>query len=112
MSHLYLFDADGRCFTKVTTDGADDDAEGTAERNHAAAYILSDEDMPVTHARHVAGALVNVPPPPRKLDYHEKRFLEYPPITDQLDALWKGGVEAEAMRAKVRAIKEKYPKTT
>ena len=42
--------------------------------------------------------------------YIAKRAAEYPPIGDQLDALWKGGAEAEAMLAKVQAIKTKYPK--
>ena len=42
--------------------------------------------------------------------YKAKRAAEYPPIGDQLDALWKGGAEAEAMLAKVQAIKAKYPK--
>jgi hypothetical protein len=42
--------------------------------------------------------------------YIAKRQAEYPPIGDQLDALWKGGAEAEAMLAKVQAVKQKYPK--
>ena len=42
--------------------------------------------------------------------YKAKRAAEYPPIGDQLDALWKGGAEAEAMLAKVQAVKAKYPK--
>jgi hypothetical protein len=42
--------------------------------------------------------------------YIAKRQAEYPPIGDQLDALWKGGAEAEAMLAKVQAVKAKYPK--
>lgn len=42
--------------------------------------------------------------------YIAKRVAEYPPIGDQLDALWKGGAEAEAMLAKVQAVKQKYPK--
>ena len=42
--------------------------------------------------------------------YIEKRQMEYPSIGDQLDALWKGGAEAEAMLAKVQAVKQKYPK--
>jgi hypothetical protein len=42
--------------------------------------------------------------------YINKRVAEYPPIGDQLDALWKGGAEAEAMLAKVQAVKAKYPK--
>ena len=42
--------------------------------------------------------------------YKAKRAAEYPPIGDQLDALWKGGAEAEAMLARVQAVKQKYPK--
>ena len=42
--------------------------------------------------------------------YIAKRASEYPSIGDQLDALWKGGAEAEAMLAKVQAVKQKYPK--
>ena len=42
--------------------------------------------------------------------YKYQRAPEYPPIGDQLDALWKGGEEAAAMLAKVQAVKAKYPK--
>ena len=42
--------------------------------------------------------------------YKEQRQLEYPPIGDQLDALWKGGDTATAMLAQVQAVKAKYPK--
>lgn len=42
--------------------------------------------------------------------YQRDRAPEYPPIGDQLDALWKGGDEATEMLAKVQAVKEKYPK--
>lgn len=42
--------------------------------------------------------------------YQRKRQPEYPPIGDQLDALWKGGIAAEEMLAKVNAVKAKYPK--
>ena len=44
--------------------------------------------------------------------YIEKRQGEYPPIGDQLDALWKGGDAAAEMLAKVQAVKTKYPKVT
>jgi hypothetical protein len=44
--------------------------------------------------------------------YIEKRLAEYPPIGDQLDALWKGGDAAAEMLAKVQAVKAKYPKVT
>lgn len=44
------------------------------------------------------------------LEYQRKRAREYPPIGDQLDALWKGGEAAAEMLAKVQAVKNKYPK--
>jgi len=39
-----------------------------------------------------------------------KRADAYPPIGDQLDALWKGGTALEEMKAMVMAVKDKYPK--
>jgi hypothetical protein len=42
--------------------------------------------------------------------YKYQRAAEYPPIGDQLDALWKGGDAAAEMLAKVQAVKAKYPK--
>lgn len=45
-----------------------------------------------------------------KQDYAEIRRKEYPTIGDQLDALWKGGVDLEQMREKVLQVKQKYPK--
>lgn len=44
------------------------------------------------------------------LAYRDKRRAEYPPIGDQLDALWKGGQAATDMLAQVMAVKAKYPK--
>jgi hypothetical protein len=49
-------------------------------------------------------------PEPIVLTYADKRVIEYPPIGDQLDALWKGGEAAAEMLAKVQAVKAKYPK--
>jgi len=45
-----------------------------------------------------------------KTQYQRQRAAEYPPIGDQLDALWKGGDAAAAMLAQVQAVKTKYPK--
>lgn len=42
--------------------------------------------------------------------YITKRIDAYPPIGDQLDALWKGGEALEAMQAQIAAVKAKYPK--
>jgi hypothetical protein len=46
----------------------------------------------------------------RASQYRRLRQPEYPSIGDQLDALWKGGAEAEAMLARIQAVKNKYPK--
>jgi hypothetical protein len=43
-------------------------------------------------------------------EYQRLRKPEYPPIGDQLDALWKGGEDAQEMLARVQAVKSKYPK--
>lgn len=43
-------------------------------------------------------------------NYRKRRAQEYPPIHEQLDALWKGGAAAEEMRQRILAIKERYPK--
>lgn len=45
-----------------------------------------------------------------KTQYQRDRAAEYPPIGDQLDALWKGGDAATVMLAQVQAVKAKYPK--
>lgn len=42
--------------------------------------------------------------------YVEKRAAEYPPIGDQLDALFKAGVFPADMAAAIQAVKDKYPK--
>ena len=45
-----------------------------------------------------------------KTDYKRSRAAAYPPIGDQLDALWKGGDAAAEMLVLVQAVKTKYPK--
>lgn len=49
-------------------------------------------------------------PEPVVLTYVERRQREYPPVLEQLDAIWKGGNAAEAMRATILGVKAKYPK--
>ena len=43
-------------------------------------------------------------------EYQRQRAPEYPPIGDQLDALWKGGEAAAEMLARVQAVKAQFPK--
>ena len=42
--------------------------------------------------------------------YQRDRAAEYPPIGDQLDALFKAGVFPADMAATLQAVKNKYPK--
>jgi hypothetical protein len=43
-------------------------------------------------------------------NYRAMRAAEYPSIGDQLDAIWKGEADAEAMRVRIFSVKLKYPK--
>lgn len=47
----------------------------------------------------------------REPSYRELRIHEYPPLAEQIDALWKGGDALIEMRSKILAVKEKFPKT-
>lgn len=42
--------------------------------------------------------------------YKANRAAEYPPIGDQLDALFHAGVFPPEMAALIQAVKDKYPK--
>lgn len=42
--------------------------------------------------------------------YARKRAAEYPAIGDQLDALYHAGVFPTDMAARIKAVKDKYPK--
>jgi hypothetical protein len=42
--------------------------------------------------------------------YTEKRRRNYPNTGDQLDALWKGGADADAMKVLVNKVKTDNPK--
>lgn len=86
--------------------------------NHLAIYALYPEVVSVN----VEGQAINAQGNVVEIDleavnawidpeaYKAKRAAEYPPIGDQLDALWKGGDAAAEMLAKVQAVKAKYPK--
>ena len=47
-----------------------------------------------------------------ELAYKELRKNEYPPIGDQLDAIWNGGTALDEMKNVILAVKDKYPKPT
>ena len=68
------------------------------------AHLLPEGSVQITDEEAEALRPVYIP------TYAQKRAAEYPPIGDQLDALWKGGDAADEMLAKVQAVKTKYPK--
>lgn len=45
-----------------------------------------------------------------RCEYARNRASEYPPIGDQLDALYHAGVFPEDMASQIAAVKAKYPK--
>lgn len=51
-----------------------------------------------------------VPEPAPELTYQDRRRQGYPPIGDQLDALFHAGVFPAEMAAIIQAVKAKYPK--
>lgn len=48
--------------------------------------------------------------PEQPLTWKQQRRASYPKLTDQLDAFWKGGAEADSMRADILAVKARFPK--
>ena len=71
-----------------------------------------DESVSKPSEAEVAAAMTAVDTEYARSEYQRLRAPEYPPIGDQLDALWKGGDAAAEMLAKVQAVKAKYPKPT
>jgi hypothetical protein len=61
-------------------------------------WVFEDVPTPITE------------PEPPELTYAQKRRREYPPIGDQLDALFHAGVFPEWMATQIQAVKNKYPK--
>ena len=64
----------------------------------------------VTTETHEWDGLVMAAIPPVVLGYRELRARAYPPIGDQLDAIWKGGGPESAMLQTILAVKAKFPK--
>lgn len=58
----------------------------------------------------VAAEIVKLEAAEAKVAYRALRAKAYPPVGDQLDALWKGGAEQAAMKAAIDKIKSDYPK--
>ena len=86
--------------------------------NHLAVYAL----YPNVHSIDANGIIKDVDGNEIQIDmdavnawvdpntYKQLRASEYPPIGDQLDALFKAGVFPADMAAQIQAVKDKYPK--
>ena len=114
MKNIYLFDALGNCFSRRNLPDTVP-LDEFVQRTGAANYAVSDSVIEVHSARLVDGALAEVKPAERVLGYREKRFQSYPPLNDQLDALWHAmdsGLIAKVpdFYNPIAAVKSAYPK--
>jgi hypothetical protein len=79
---------------------------GTSWNHNGKDLIQADDGTP----RVPVPAQAELDPIIKSDQYVENRVKEYPPIGDQLDAIWKGGVDSDNMKALIASIKTKYPK--
>tara|TARA_B100000949_G_C14071297_1_gene361895 strand:+ start:68 stop:370 length:303 start_codon:yes stop_codon:yes gene_type:complete len=93
----------------LSIDGNTYDEEGEPVKNNylvdGQRWIIGDHQ---TIEEALGDVLVNVP----EAKYRKDRRNEYPPVGDQLDALWRGGADAEEMKEIINSVKAKYPKET
>jgi hypothetical protein len=68
-------------------------------------YLLPINSVPITDEE-----VKTLQPPLKDLTYQELRVAKYPPVGDQLDALWKGGDHQAAMHQIIRDVKLEFPK--
>lgn len=98
-----LFNSDGTIVQACNDHTVAELPEGARE--------LTDEQFANWPAyRLVNGVIVYSPPVIEGPTYQELRAAAYPPVTDGLDALVKGGQAWEDYKAACLAVKAKYPK--
>ena len=76
---------------------------------HSSMFWVDCDNEVQSGDKYIDGKIEKLTPP--VIEYNEARAAEYPALSDQLDAIWKGGQAEEEMKAKILAIKSKYPKT-
>ena len=85
---------------------------GTPFHVHEPSYqgieILDDTELPSEDA--VMAEYAVVEQQHTNTEYQRLREPAYPPIGDQLDALFKAGAFPDDMAAKIQSIKNQYPK--
>ena len=79
-----------------------DDKEGARDKDGTSVYL---DPALVTKARGELDQLA------RSVQYKFDRKAEYPEIGDQLDDLYKKGAFSDEMSAKIKAVKDKFPKS-
>ena len=68
----------------------------------------ADGNVVILHETQIAAEITKLQAAHAATQYRRDRV--YPPIGDQLDAMWKGGDAEIAMRKMVLAVKAQYPK--
>ena len=72
--------------------------------------VWLDPDQTKPTEEEVAAEVVRLQAEYNAKEYQRQRAAEYPPIGDQLDALFHAGVFPVEMAAQIQAVKDKYPK--
>jgi hypothetical protein len=73
-------------------------------------HIIPSNYTPITQAQVTERSQQAIQASFDALTYSDKRKSEYPAIGDQLDALYHAGVFPADMAARLKAVKDKYPK--
>jgi len=73
------------------------------------AYDASEKPVAIDDAL-VAAEIATLEEAEAKVAYRELRAKAYPSVGDQLDAIWKGGVDQVAMKAIIYKVKSDFPK--
>ena len=87
-------------------------ASFTIYANDYKQIIWDSEDIPIPSFDEVKDEVSRLESERLRLRYRLLREPEYPPIGDQLDALYHAGVFPEEMTAQIKAVKDLYPKPT
>lgn len=108
VTHYAQIDADGLVLAGGSTPAP---LEALAAAMPHAQFVRLADPLPAGRWRWAHGALQPaVAPDGPEPDYRARRAMAYPPLTDQLDAVFKGGEALEDMRARVLAVKAAHPK--
>ena len=89
-------------------DGMPSDAVEISDEQYA--YLWNGHMLGKRIVGDALGNPILVDPVKQEFTYAQLREMAYPPIADQLDALWKGGSSLEEMREHILGVKAKYPK--